>query len=277
MLNRFNPHVCETFFADEVVLVEGDTEAIVVRQLLHEHYPEKDIFVLNTGTKNNMPFFIKILSHFKIKQHVIHDSDCRYQYDKDRNVVLKKDLTPKANSAWTLNQTIWDEMDRSNIIHPNIVKRYVSVQNFEDSHNYVYDVKKGKPLSAWEFAQKLDIAGNDSIISFIKQIVGIEHNGIEFTQKDLENLVIESYREPLKLTMLKSDDKTITFSLSLNRLDVGLCEFTEKNINITIKKQKYDTPGFKKILERHLTKSISKNDAYKSFKNSEFTYLTYSK
>lgn len=194
MLNRFNPHICETFFSDEVILVEGDTEAIVARQLLHEHYPEKDIFVLNTGTKNNMPFFIKVLSHFKIKQHVIHDSDCRYQYDKDGNVALKLDQTPKANSAWTLNQTIWDEMVVNNHIFPSIVKRYVSVQNFEDAHNYSYDTNKGKPLSAWEFAQGLDIAGDEKIVSFIKQIAGIEASSTEFNQDDLEELVIEQHQ-----------------------------------------------------------------------------------
>ncbi len=194
MLNRFNPHICETFFADEVVLVEGDTEAIVVRQLLHEHYPEKDIFVLNTGTKNNMPFFVKVLSHFKIKQHVIHDSDCRYQYDREGNVLLKNDQTPKANSAWTLNQTIWDQMVTSNEIFPNIVKRYVSVQNFEDSHNYSHDAKKGKPLSAWEFAQNLDIAGDASITSFVRQIAGIDPRTTEFTQENLEEVVVERYQ-----------------------------------------------------------------------------------
>jgi len=134
-------------------LVEGDTEAIVVRQLLHEHYPEKDIFVLNTGTKNNMPFFVKVLSHFKIKQHVIHDSDCRYQYDRD-----------------------------------------VSVQNFEDSHNYSHDAKKGKPLSAWEFAQNLDIAGDASITSFVRQIAGIDPRTTEFTQENLEEVVVERYQ-----------------------------------------------------------------------------------
>lgn len=195
MLNRFNPHICETFFADEVVLVEGDTEAIVVRQLLQEHYSEKDIFVLNTGTKNNMPFFIKVLSHFKINQHVIHDSDCRYQYGKDGNVVLKNDQTPKANSAWTLNRTIWDEMASSNQRYPSIVKRYVSVQNFEDSHNYSYNPSKGKPLSAWEFAQGLDILGEESIVTFIKQIVGVTDRTSEFTQDDLEALVVEQYQE----------------------------------------------------------------------------------
>ncbi|WP_249027417.1 AAA family ATPase [Vibrio rotiferianus] len=191
MLNRFNPHVCETFFADEVVLVEGDTEAIVVRQLLHEHYPERDIFVLNTGTKNNMPFFIKVLTHFKIKQHVIHDSDCRYQYDKSGNPIRKNDQTPKRNSAWTLNQTIWDEMVQSNERFPSLVKRYVSIQNFEDSHDYSYDKNKGKPLSAWEFARDIDIQGDASIVKFVRQIVGISPRELEFTPSDLESLVVE--------------------------------------------------------------------------------------
>jgi predicted ATP-dependent endonuclease of OLD family len=191
MLNRFNPHICETFFADEVVLVEGDTEAIVVRQLLHEHYPDKDIFVLNTGTKNNMPFFIKILTHFKIKQHVIHDSDRRALYDKNGKIKLKKNFTPVVNSAWTLNKTIWAEMESCNRRFPGIVRRYVSIQNFEDSHNYSHSSSKGKPLSAWEFAQELDIDGEASIAQFIKQIVGEQEYKTNFSQYVLERIVVE--------------------------------------------------------------------------------------
>ena len=60
MINRFNPHVCEAFYADNVILVEGDTETIVYRDLLKRFYPEKEIFILNTGSKNNMPFFQEI-------------------------------------------------------------------------------------------------------------------------------------------------------------------------------------------------------------------------
>ncbi|WP_431357524.1 TOPRIM nucleotidyl transferase/hydrolase domain-containing protein [Hafnia paralvei] len=37
------PHLCESFFSDEVILVEGDTEAIITRQLLLEHFPEKEM------------------------------------------------------------------------------------------------------------------------------------------------------------------------------------------------------------------------------------------
>lgn len=61
MINRFNPHICESFYADKVILVEGDTETIVYRDLIKRFYPKEDIFILNTGSKNNMPFFKKFL------------------------------------------------------------------------------------------------------------------------------------------------------------------------------------------------------------------------
>ncbi len=122
MLNRFNPHLCETFFSDEVILVEGDTEAIVLRGLISDHYPNSDLFVLNTGTKNNIPFFIEVLSHFKISQHVIHDSDERYLYTNGE-IRLKIDGDPIANSAWTLNQKIWDAMEKAKESDV-LIKRY---------------------------------------------------------------------------------------------------------------------------------------------------------
>ncbi|WP_028468991.1 ATP-dependent nuclease [Neptunomonas japonica] len=192
MLNRFNPHICETFFSDEVILVEGDTEAIVLRGLIYEHYPDSDLFVLNTGTKNNIPFFIEVLSHFRINQHVIHDSDERYLYtDGERR--LKKNGDPKANSAWTLNSRIWDAMVTAKFTGAS-VKRYVSVRNFEHSHDYSHDPDKGKPLSAYEFAQTLNIDDEDkSIVNFLKQVAGDKAYETDFTQEHLEEIVEEPF------------------------------------------------------------------------------------
>lgn len=72
---RFNPFICESFYADEVVLIEGPTEEIILRGYFNEIQTEKDIFVVNCGTVNNIPFFQKIFSRFNIKYHVICDSD----------------------------------------------------------------------------------------------------------------------------------------------------------------------------------------------------------
>lgn len=198
MINRFDPNVCESFFADEVILVEGDTEAIVVREILERKHPEKDIYVVNTGSKNNMPFFQKIFNHFHIKQHIIHDSDTRYLYSKNienGNVTYElrtnNDGSPKNNSAWTINQNIWDEINEGNQRQVGISQRYVSVYDFESSHNYIYDKTKGKPLSAYEYANSVSLDSDESIISFIDMICGTKDKVSEFTQENLDELVPE--------------------------------------------------------------------------------------
>lgn len=192
MLNRFNPHICETFFSDEIILVEGDTEAIVLRFLLDKYYSNKEIFVLNAGSKNNIPFFIQVLSHFKIKQHIIHDSDERYLY-KDGTIKKNKNGENTKNSAWVLNQTIWDSILEANE-NGVLVKRYVSIRNFENSHNYIYDQEKGKPYSAFEFAKSIDFENsNYSIVNFLKIITGESIDIINYSQEYLEKNVPEPY------------------------------------------------------------------------------------
>lgn len=72
---RFNPYICESFYCDEVLLIEGPTEEIITRAYLQEKKTNKSIFVLNCGTVNNIPFYQKIFSKFNIKYHVIFDTD----------------------------------------------------------------------------------------------------------------------------------------------------------------------------------------------------------
>lgn len=74
---RFNPYVCEAFYADEVLLIEGPTEEVLARAYLQEFPTSKDFFILNCGTVNNIPFYQKILSKFKIKYHAVFDTDGR--------------------------------------------------------------------------------------------------------------------------------------------------------------------------------------------------------
>ena len=143
MINRFNPHVCEAFYADKVILVEGDTETIVYRDLLKRFYPEEEIFVLNTGSKNNMPFFQEILTAFRIKHCVIHDSDTEFN------------SKGKHNSAWTLNQTIWDLVSKANALEKGMACRYVHIANFENAHGYHLISGKDKPLQAYKFAKTI--------------------------------------------------------------------------------------------------------------------------
>lgn len=199
MINRFDPNICASFFADEVILVEGDTETIVVRELLATKYNARDIFVTNTGSKNNIPFFQKIFTHFNIKQHIIHDSDTRFVYETklDENdkliytLKLNKDQSPKKNSAWKLNEEIWNEIEKANKQNPNLANRYVSIYNFEFANNYKEDTEKGKPLSAYEYVKNIDNITSPSILSFVKQIVGVETKSKDYSQTELEEEVKE--------------------------------------------------------------------------------------
>jgi predicted ATP-dependent endonuclease of OLD family len=157
MINRFNSFVCECFYTDKAVLVEGDTEAIILRDLLERFAPDEDIFVVNTGSKNNIPFFQEVLTHFQITYWVIHDSD-----------------TPDLGngSAWTLNQKIWDKIETSRAISPSLANRRVMITNFEVAHNYTFDATKGKPLSAFIFAQELEsLEGSEPCCVYLRDIL----------------------------------------------------------------------------------------------------------
>ena len=143
MVNRFNPHICEAFYADKVILVEGDTEAIVYRALLKKFYPDEEVFVLNTGSKNNIPFFQEILTAFHIEHYAIHDIDTEFNDNGNHN------------SAWTLNQKIWALVEKANAVQPGLARRYVHNANFENAHRYKLLGGKNKPLQASRFADRV--------------------------------------------------------------------------------------------------------------------------
>jgi putative ATP-dependent endonuclease of the OLD family len=172
MINRFNPHVCESFYAKMVIIVEGDTEAIVFRDLIKRFYNDYEIYVLNSGSKNNIPFFQEIFTAFHIDHCVIHDSDARLN---------KND---SANSAWKLNSTIWDKIVKANQRMEGMARRYVHVENFETAHGITSN-GKDKPLKAFDFAQNLEFNSDVPCLNLLKDLFGdktILHDNIYVKQ-----------------------------------------------------------------------------------------------
>ena len=162
MINRFNPYICEVFYADKVLLVEGDTEAIVYRDLLDRFYSDQEIYVLNTGSKNNIPFFQEILTAFEIEHYVIHDTDCE---------IIQK--TGRKNPAWILNEKIWAWVETANKKRSNLARRYVHIPNFERAHHYE-DNNVDKPLRAFQWVQNIknDTVDIPDCLKWLKDIVG---------------------------------------------------------------------------------------------------------
>jgi predicted ATPase len=182
MLNYFDPYVCEAFFATKVILVEGDTEAVAIRELLsrlRDAAPNPaldELHVVNCGTKMNIPFFQKVLTHFHIPYSVFHDLDQRL------------DCNGVKSAAWTLNERIWE-----NILHSRksgvSASRYVFNTEFESANGYKLDEAVGKPFSAHREAATWDLADQTrAAIRFLGLVIaGVPHDP-DFSQEELEQL-----------------------------------------------------------------------------------------
>jgi predicted ATP-dependent endonuclease of OLD family len=181
---RFNSFVCEAFYADEVILVEGDTEAVLIRAYFQINEPKKDIFVMNCGSVNNIPFFQKIFFKFNIKYHVICDTDGHFNgdYDDKNNPIM--------NSGY-IQESIYKEFVSTYTIgeyETGLLR--VHETNFETAHRAISDqvlrfpfeddvIKSlGKPYCAnryWDEIINLNISAeniNDvPIIKFLKEIL----------------------------------------------------------------------------------------------------------
>jgi len=145
--------------------LKGDTETIVYRDLLKRFYSNEEIFVLNTGSKNNIPFFQEILTKFQINHFVIHDIDVEKVTDKDGK--------ERTNSAWTLNQNIWDKIESANQVKNGLARRYVHITNFETAHGITLSGSKDKPLKAYQFVK--EVKNEDNIpdcLKWLNDIVG---------------------------------------------------------------------------------------------------------
>lgn len=103
MVRRCHPVVNEFFFYDNIVLVEGPTEHIVVKHVAEKN--KLDVHVIDCLGKANIPLFAKILNQFKVPYLVIHDADTP-------KVKRKSKLIDGA--MWTMNQNIRAVVSQSN-------------------------------------------------------------------------------------------------------------------------------------------------------------------
>lgn len=71
-----NPDRAEMFFADYVVLVEGETEKAVLPFLAKKlKCFDAKVTLIDCGSKNNMPLYVEVLNGFGIPYCVVHDRD----------------------------------------------------------------------------------------------------------------------------------------------------------------------------------------------------------
>lgn len=160
---RFNPYVCESFYSDEVVLVEGDTEAIILRAFQQEFVSAKDVFVVNCGTCNNIPFYQKIFSKFNIKYNIICDTDHRLVEEdekENKNGWDGKFINPSFSSH--IQKSILDQYNEDK--KTGLAgKFFVNAPTFEPYHQLLEEPfkypevksKSGKAVTANQYWEKI--------------------------------------------------------------------------------------------------------------------------
>jgi putative ATP-dependent endonuclease of OLD family len=103
MIRACNPIVNEFFFYNNIVLVEGQTEQIVINHVATINNIETH--VINCMGKANLPLFCRILNQFKVPYLVIHDSDT--PKIKRKNKIVN-------SGTWTINAKIREAIEGSN-------------------------------------------------------------------------------------------------------------------------------------------------------------------
>lgn len=152
LLNIWDPYVAEFFFGGRVILVEGDTEYSVFKNLIEDRRPEfKDVHIVRARGKAIMVPLIKILNHFKTNYSVLHDSD---------TMTLE---SGKTNPAWTLNEKIRQAVNSAP--REAKIRLVASISNFERAF-FKNDISKDKPYQAIQKISTDETARNEVIQLF---------------------------------------------------------------------------------------------------------------
>jgi len=125
LITEFDSVRNEMFFAKKILLVEGPTEKYSLPyafKLMNIDINEKGISIIDSASKNNLPFIIKILKAFKIPFVVLHDED---RNAKDYTTLHQKLNTEIENAVGNKNLVFRMDPDFEGIFNIKYQKRKV--------------------------------------------------------------------------------------------------------------------------------------------------------
>lgn len=172
MIRNCHPTINEFFFADSIILVEGDTEQAVLSQIKKENTA-----ILNCRGKANIPMFEKILNHFGMSYIVIHDLD---------SPKVNRNKSWIKNSMWSINEKIYAESQKG-----KGNKVIVNVPDFEGQF-FGYLRSGDKPYSALCELKKTE---NQNIIEELNDILNGISNRIICSESRYTELGIKYCQE----------------------------------------------------------------------------------
>ncbi|WP_315121294.1 AAA family ATPase [uncultured Clostridium sp.] len=156
MIRACNPTVNEFFFADDIILVEGDTEQSVLTNIKNRNDKYRNIQIVNCYGKANIPMFQKILNHFGVNYTVIHDIDSPFSKRKEKWI---------KNAMWSINEKIYNESKikdgNDNMIIANMpdfeFQYFKYLQSGDKPYNAICELNSIEFMKKPEYDELIDI------------------------------------------------------------------------------------------------------------------------
>ncbi len=153
----FDPNVNEIFFADRVVLLEGQSEQLLFNILIQEGMLNvMNTSIINTQSKYNIPLFVKVLNSLKIPYCVMIDED---PFFLPHYTVSNKEKIKGKRRAYKLNLEIAEIIDSSLgklvIVSPDI-DGFLGISKKQRS-------KLGKPTAVYHKFNELRREGSSKV------------------------------------------------------------------------------------------------------------------
>ena len=147
-----NPDRGEMFFARRVVLVEGETEAILLPYLTERMGCfDSDVSVIDCGSKHNLPLYVTLLKAFELPYCVVHDEDPLPDPIPDD---WSADKTSGKRRTFALNKEIATMVEQPLGGLETLSPDFEGVAQVSKRQGE----KRGKPLAALEHFKLLDAA-----------------------------------------------------------------------------------------------------------------------
>ncbi len=171
-LLRFNPYVNEIFFANNIILVEGDTEVIALKLIGEKLVSNKDLesevyhrtSVINCAGKGTMYVVLNVLNNFGVNYTCIHDYDIT-EFNKKN----EKKTIGSLKKVLTLNHKI----EKLCLLKGN--QKFVFQYTFEEEMPPDYEKGSSKSFAAYEYLQEKQLEEMpDRLLNIVKSSYGIK-------------------------------------------------------------------------------------------------------
>ena len=154
-----NPDRGELFFAKKVILVEGQTDKIIIPFLAKKLGVYKyEYSIVECGSKSSIPQFIRLLNQYKIPYVAVYDKDEHLWRDEETRLVSRRQnkgirrlISKKIGEIVEFTNDIEEELEGKDRVKKNYRhKPFTAIKNISSNSYIVPDELKKKILKIYK-------------------------------------------------------------------------------------------------------------------------------